>query len=111
MQAEFNPFKQHRGNLLYELLAILTATTNLEARQGWRRYLVKLTEYIWISYDKLEKKKWYSWLQRLLGRKSNYNKEKQAILNLHWWLQIITLREQGELPAWEGIRIVREKKF
>ena len=112
MQAESNPFKQRRGNLLYELLAIITATTNLEARLAWRRYLVKLTEELWISYDELENEYRLSWWQRMRGHKSNdFTTEKQIILNFHWWLQIIILREQGKLPAWEGIRIVREKKL
>lgn len=31
------------------------------------------------------------------------------LLRLYWWLQIVKARRKGELPAWEGIRIVREK--
>jgi energy-coupling factor transporter ATP-binding protein EcfA2 len=105
-------FKQRLGTLLYELLTCATATTSLEARQTWRQYLVSLTEYTLIGYDELEKEKDYRpWWKRWLSRRRKIDfisKDKQTIQNLHWWLQIIIAREQGELPAWEGIRIVRE---
>ena len=110
MQSESNLYKQRQGNLLYELFTIIILKTDFEVRMAWRKYLLKLSEYAWIGYEELEKEYKPSWWQRLLGRKPlDYNKEKQAILNLYWWLQIIILREQGKLPAWEGIRIVRDK--
>jgi hypothetical protein len=28
---------------------------------------------------------------------------------MYLWLQIVMAREKGNLPAWEGIRIVRER--
>jgi len=43
-------------------------------------------------------------------RISNYAADRQAILEVYWWLQIVEAREKGQLPAWEGIRIVRERK-
>jgi hypothetical protein len=27
---------------------------------------------------------------------------------VHWWLRLIIAREEGDIPAWEGIRLVRE---
>jgi hypothetical protein len=104
-------FEQRLGTLLYELLTCATATTSLEARQAWRQYLVSLTEYTLIGYDELEKEKdyrpwWKRWLSRC--RKIDFSEDKQNLQNLQGWLKIIIAREQGKLPAWEGIRIVRE---
>ena len=31
-----------------------------------------------------------------------------ALSRLHWWLHVTAARELGELPAWEGVRLVRE---
>ena len=31
------------------------------------------------------------------------------LLKLYWWIQIIVARKKDELPAWEGIRIVKER--
>ena len=68
--------------------------------QAWRKYTAKLAEFIWIGYIELEK-----------ITKSDYGKNKQAILNLYWWLQLVMAREEGQLPAWEGIRIVQERNL
>jgi hypothetical protein len=88
-----------------------TATTPLKGRQAWRQYLAKFTEYNWIGYHELEEHK-RSWWQRwpLRRRRNDYSDEKQALLNFYWWLQIVIERQKGELPVWEGIRIVRERK-
>jgi len=116
MQDESDIFKQRQGDLLSQLSIITTSETYLKAYKVWQEYSVKLTEYAWIGYCKLEQEEQQlSWWQRIRGHKIydydyDYNKEKQAILNLYWWLQITILREQGKLPAWEGIRIVRERK-
>lgn len=105
-----NPVQQRLGTLLYELLVCVTATTFLEIRQAWRQYLVSLTEYALIGYDELEKQAWWKrWLPR--RRNKNFREKKQATLNLQNGLKIVMAREQGKLPAWEGIRIVGEKKL
>ena len=36
-------------------------------------------------------------------------KEKQKRFEAYWWLQTVMAREEGKLPAWEGIQIVREQ--
>jgi len=113
-ESETNPAQQRLGTLLYELLTCATAKTFLEARQAWRQYLLSLTEYTLIGYDEREKEKdyrpwWKRWLSR--QRKDDFSEDKQDILNLQGWLKIIMAREEGKLPAWEGIRIVREQKL
>ncbi len=113
MQAESNVVLQRSGTLLHELLVCATATTSakMEARQAWRQYIARIAEYIWIGYNEQEKLEspWERYLFR--RRKSDYSEDKQAILNLYWWLQIVIARKEGKLPAWEGIRIVREREL
>jgi hypothetical protein len=31
------------------------------------------------------------------------------MIDLYWWTQIVMAREEGQLPAWEGIRIVKDE--
>jgi energy-coupling factor transporter ATP-binding protein EcfA2 len=113
IQTESNPAQQRLGTLLYILLDCATAITPLKARQALRKYLTKLAEYTWIGYNELEKQKDNrSWWQRWFSRRQiDYNEDRQALLNLYWWLQLVIAREEGQLPAWEGIRIVREREL
>jgi energy-coupling factor transporter ATP-binding protein EcfA2 len=113
MQAEYNPvYQQLLGALLSDLTACVTATHSQELRQAWRKYTARVAETLWRGYDKLEQHYYArSGLQRLLYRRPNYGQEKKFMLNLHRWLRIVVAREEGQLPAWEGIRIVRERKL
>ena len=113
MQAESNPvYQQLLGALLSDLMACVTATHSLELRQAWRKYTARVAETLWRGYDKLEQQYYArSWLQRLLHRRPNYGQEKKFMLNLHRWLRIVVAREECQLPAWEGIRIVRQRKL
>jgi hypothetical protein len=98
------------GGLLSDLLAVATAKNFIEMRAAQRRYAACIFEYAYEGYGMLEKEE-RSWWQRLLGirGKGNWEERKQMALEAYWWLQIVRLREAGELPAWEGIRIVRER--
>jgi len=91
---ESKPKIQRMGALLNDLLSCATAKNLLELRQAWRKYVVRITETIWLGYNE----------------KLAYSEEIKLILNLHWQLKIILAREKGQLHAWEGIRIVRERK-
>ncbi len=93
-QGESKPNIQRLGALLNDLLSCARANTLLELRQAWRKYVVRITEIIWVGYNE----------------KLDYSEEIKLILNLHWHLKIIIAREEGKLHAWEGIRIVRERK-
>ncbi|RKZ73917.1 MAG: hypothetical protein DRR19_30565, partial [Candidatus Parabeggiatoa sp. nov. 1] len=110
MQAGSNVVLSRLKTLLHDMRFVATATP-VEARQAWRQYIAIVAESIWIGYDKLEKLERPGWKRWLFRRsQSDYCKDKQAILNLYWWLQIVMAREDGKLPAWEGIRIVRERE-
>ncbi|MCK5715939.1 MAG: NACHT domain-containing protein [Thiomargarita sp.] len=103
-QTDAHPTVQRLCLLLNELLACATATTLPEVRTSWRKYVVQIADIIWIGYQTLEKK------ERLqLHAKVDYSEEKELILNLQWWLKILIARDDGNLSAWEGIRIVRKR--
>ena len=79
-----------------------------------RKFFEQITKYIYYSYPPDSQP---NWLEKLflvfLGRmreriEKKYHK-KQIILQLHWWLVITNARQTGKLPAWEGIRIVRDR--
>ncbi len=93
-KGDSKPSIQRMGALLDDLLNCATATNLLELRQAWRKYVVRITETIWVGYNE----------------KLDYSEEIKLILNLHWQLRILVAREEGQLHAWEGIRIVRERK-
>jgi len=57
----------------------------------------------------------YNALQtKLRARRGSQRKELQQRLDdlaeVYWWLQVVALRTEGRLPAWEGIRLVREPR-
>jgi hypothetical protein len=83
--------------LLVDLLDMAMAQTVPEAIRARWRYLARIAEYIYIGVDHLGIDEIYE-----------YKKDRQIILELYWWLQIVMARADGKLPAWEGIRIVRE---
>lgn len=36
---------------------------------------------------------------------------REAMLELYGWLHLVAARKEGSMPAWEGIRLVRERPF
>jgi len=105
--------QQRKLTLLIDLINCQTATTTLEIRQAFRKYAIHLLEYAWIGLNELEKeiviRQWWQFWKRPFPKvaKTDYLEEKQKILELYWRLKITEAREAGELPAWEGIRLVR----
>jgi len=102
--------EQRKKNLLTELLAILTTDNKIKQQQAWRRYIAYLVEYAVIGYEMLEKEEHTGWQRLLFWRKvRSYAREKEIMAELYAWTKIVEARQKGELPAWEGIRIVRER--
>jgi energy-coupling factor transporter ATP-binding protein EcfA2 len=104
--------EQRKKSLLTELLTILSTNNYLKQRRAWRRYIAYLAEYAVISYEMLEKENGRTWWQRLLHwhkLKNSYTNEKKYLAQLGAWLLITNARQEGKLPAWEGIRIVRDR--
>ena len=107
-------FQQRKLTLLIDLIHCQTATTPSEIRQAFRKYIVCLLEYAWMGWNEWGEVKIviYPWWQFWKGpspeeEKTVYLEREQNILEPYWRLKIIEAREAGELPAWEGIRLVR----
>jgi energy-coupling factor transporter ATP-binding protein EcfA2 len=108
MQSDTELARQRLGILLDNLLAFALAIHSLSLRQALRKYTVELTQAVWTRLNELEQQQKPSLWQRY---PTLYAKEKKIILNLHWWLRVVIAREEGQLPAWEGIRLVRERQI
>jgi hypothetical protein len=109
---EQNSTKNKNLILLSFLLKILTVTNKKESLIAWQSYAIDLSEYIYQLHVSLENN--FKSKIKLLWKKCKIDmadSNKENILSLHWWLTIANARMEGKLPAWEGLRIVREKKF
>lgn len=79
------------------LLRALGQQEFYKARKQWRKYAVEILRL----RIRVQRKK--------LNRKNHDTDEKYNIFRqLYWWLQILRLREEHNIGAWEGIRIVSD---
>ncbi len=102
-------FVSRFAHLIDALLGMNLAADFPQYRLANRQYTAHLLAYAYSGYDLLKSSD-RTWWQKLRGAKSDYAAEQQTVLQAYWWLQILLLREAGKLPAWEGIRMVRERK-
>lgn len=98
------PGWKHFGMLLYELLICTTITNPIEAWKAWRKYVIKVTKSILMTYKKIEGKK------RSEKFEQHFERNKKILLNLYVWLHMVEAKEEKKWSVWEGIRIVRERK-
>ncbi len=97
LQTASDVFIVRRATLLIDLITVAKAAKAnrfFEWRRAYRQYAAHLAEYAYIGY-----KEWNT---------QKYAEEMQIMVDLYWWAQIVMAREEGKLPAWEGIRIVAE---
>jgi energy-coupling factor transporter ATP-binding protein EcfA2 len=98
-------------DLYSNTLYMAKANTLLEYRQVRHDFSIKKFEII---YDKLqlpgiiERPWWKPW--RRFRSMYYIERLRQDVLDLYWFLRLVQAREAGKLPAWEGIRLVREFK-
>jgi energy-coupling factor transporter ATP-binding protein EcfA2 len=94
--------------LINDLSKIFAEIT--DPRLAKRKFFEQITKYIYYDYNQ----KQLNWLEKLFPRgmrkriKKN-NQRKQMIWQLHWWFVVTNARQASKLPAWEGIRIVRNR--
>jgi hypothetical protein len=96
--------------LLDDLILVAEAENVIEMRDAQRRFVSHVFKYAYEGYEVLtdnERPGLQKWLR--IARKGRWEDGKKIALEAHWWLQIVRARESGKLPAWEGIRIVREQ--
>lgn len=84
--------------------------TFIKCRHTNRNTTVRLLEFLFedLQVPRKIKRSWWKPWRRLRRSLDDTEKLKQDVLDLYWFLRIVQAREVGELPAWEGIRLVRE---
>ncbi|KYF57927.1 hypothetical protein BE08_25910 [Sorangium cellulosum] len=101
--------------LVEDLLDVAGARTDLERRQRFGRYGAHVAEYLWHEQKALARvegrRKALRWFQRVTPRERMIHDNTENLLRLHWWYVIFLARLEGKLPAWEGIRLVRERRI
>jgi len=114
LQTSFSMKKQQVAILLSDLISYQIAATEQIIHRTVRTYAIHLFEYTWIGLNELKKEEivirpWWQFWKRpsLKVAKTDYLEKEQNILENYWRLKIVEAREAGELPAWEGIRLVR----
>ena len=98
--------------LISDLIGLVNAGTISEWRRAERQYAVHLLEYAYVGFNRLTHgRQAYWWLPwRRFRLNDDWLETGQArLLSAYWWVRIVQARAAGHLPAWEGIRIVRER--
>ncbi len=112
------PYMQQQAKLFNELLASLEAPDPdiFSVRQAARKITLFELETLltrrWVDFCDFLKPQ-TNWKESLLFWKKNRTNDtallKEILLAWFWAYKIIDARIEGELPAWEGIRLVRER--
>ncbi|KJU86091.1 signal transduction protein with Nacht domain protein [Candidatus Magnetobacterium bavaricum] len=110
LSGDHDKFVKKRATLLGDILQIAISNTDKELIIALRKYASRIFEYIYISLGEIGHDVAQPWWKRALRIKSRnaYEYNQQAALSLYLWSQLTTARVEGKLPAWEGIRLVRE---
>lgn len=89
----------------------ISANKAVKIRQVVRKYVAELLNFAHTRRQEMEKSDRRFWRRFLQPRREAEptEKEKQEMVHTYWWLRIVAAREEGKLPAWEGIRIVCEQ--
>ena len=100
------------GAILKLLQKTDQASFNVAAwRKAMSEYVCLLAEYMWLGLQEIRQAdKKQGWFGRLTGKTSNIKKLNAAedyARRLYWQMKVLLLREEGKLPAWEGIRLER----
>ncbi len=96
--------------LISDALYMAKANTLVDYRRASRNFAIKIFEYSYEGFQRLIKRirPWWKPWRRLRRSMDDTEKKKQDVLDLYWSLRLVQAREAGKLPAWEGIRLVRE---
>ena len=126
LQGELIDLQKKRAELFLDLTKVMLAyhsKNRLKLRQAYRIYIQRMMVYVYegapFSQNKKSKSPWQFWKRggannysKNVPKTNNYVEETQRIAQTFYWqLEIIKLREEGMLPAWKGIRLVRKKRF
>jgi energy-coupling factor transporter ATP-binding protein EcfA2 len=101
----------HDAQMVGLINATVNAGTVAAMRQTHRRYIAYVLQHAYKGYKRMKhfdfttpsqrQHESIQWSVRQLDPESDF-------LKFYWWLEIVLAREAGELPPWEGIRVVCE---
>ncbi len=109
MHSTDDVYLQRLASLVQTLLHYIQ-TPKAQKRAAWQQYLAQLNALLWQGYQCLEQaqqkqQKW--WLFNATQRPTVAN-DQQVLADSYWWMQMVIARQQGRLPCWETLRVVRE---
>ncbi len=92
---------RRKAKLLQHLLDLVQTQDDKSYRLAYMRYAARLLEYAWLGSD-----------PALIPNPNDQlsSEEREALRSLHHWCHLIAARIEGTLPAFEGIRIVCERR-
>jgi len=103
--------------LIRNLLVLASATVGSELKRAERQFASHVFECATLALFKQQAGNKFPWWRRWWKLRKvaypdmkKYENEQEFFMQMSWWLKIVIARENGLLPAWEGIRIVQENK-
>lgn len=100
--------------LLKNCLAMLNAKNIIEQRKAFRLFTLHIAFYAYVGYVKLAEEYILKKTREIFrGEKTdasflqNLQKAQQFFSELGVHIQILLVQEENQLPAWEGVRLVR----
>ncbi|MBV9927629.1 MAG: NACHT domain-containing protein [Acidobacteria bacterium] len=101
-----------RAHLIRDIAAAVAAKVKIDRRRAQRQYVARILEYAYSGYQE----KFYQFSPSVQPAAPAFPTRKpvreltvEEVLEIFWWITIVVAREEGRLPAWDGIRIVREQ--
>ena len=104
-----------RDQLLSNFMEEGAANDKAKARQVLRKTFAEFLKGTYIDSSETQKPRLLLWqlpspLRNVFDSiREDLKKREEWAYEAYWWLQIVMAREEGKLPAWEGIQIVREQ--
>ncbi|MBF0606649.1 MAG: NACHT domain-containing protein [Candidatus Magnetobacterium sp. LHC-1] len=112
LSGNHDEYVKKRAVLLKDILQVAISDSDKECSIALIKYVVRLYEYIYLGFGEMKHDIAQSWWKRMIGIKRKnayYEQQQQAALHLYLWSRLTLARIEGKLPAWEGIRLVREQ--
>ncbi len=96
--------------LIADHLRIAGAHDPLTLRLAWQEYATHLLEQASAGAPRLPQRLHMALGWQEVARNDDVCPSDFFRTSPYWWLKIILARADGRLPAWEGIRVVRERR-
>jgi len=106
----YHPISNEANALKLALEICGARNTSVVLRKIYRELAISKLKRAYRTIVKRSKTGYNSWLPWSRKPVSSEKLEKDKYLIAYWYLKLVLKREAAEIPAWEGIRLVRELK-